>query len=437
METTIKTPSSNKKFSELVPDIIHSFIANYKTYSLGNGFNTMPRRIQLSSLIMQNILQNPYLINTFLDDDDIKSFFNAKDVGLPPIENQTCVIDNSGSGGTVQIITVISNIILSAIDLAMLENGKLDEHIIMANIPKALEKFKTFIKGDPINEEHLIGFSGFMSDQKLSIGFGDKNAFSLTKEQSLYFFGNENVSLLVKETFCRKKLFSGSQKQMQNFIANNLVSLDINFLEKMHSLTRNIQLALALSLSENDIPFYSYLEGDYLISPTGNLNSFIWKNERIIRKNTTTKLKKEHTNKISIKYLTLVDKDTSSMNIAMNRLLSAICLRDNPDDALIDAIMCWENIIGSEYEVSFQICASISKLLSKNSAEKDENYTALKNIYKARSSLVHGNTNYTTNEETTNSAIMYAIKLINAILADEKLLGTKSEDRSKYILLGE
>lgn len=167
----------------------------------------------------------------------------------------------------------------------------------------------------------------------------------------------------------------------------------------------------------------------------GNMNSFVQRDVVVGQRPVNLQLNQKSVNQLSIKYLSIVDADLSSIEIAIKRLLSAVCTRDNDDDALIDAVMCWENIIGSESEVTFRICASIAKLLAKNNTERADVYKKLKKIYGTRSSLVHGNSDYKTDSDITRQAIFYAVGLLNAILGDNELLQMTSAKRSEYIML--
>lgn len=279
-----------------------------------------------------------------------------------------------------------------------------------------------------------MGISGFAIEENLTIGFGGLTAFALDKLQSQYFFGDANTSLAIRESFTRKIIFQGNQKELDKYLSNLKGPIN-NHSQHVIDLIKNIRLSLVLTLANFDKLLYSFIEGDYLISSTGNSNSFIWRNNHILKKSSDVEIDSTLANKISIKYLTIKDKDLSSINIAMNRLLSATCMRDSLDDMLIDAVMCWENIIGSEHEVTFKVCASMAKLLSENNNDRNLIFKELKTIYNERSELVHGNIKYNTNQNDINKAVIYAAKLMDVIISNDKLLSMANDERSDYILL--
>ncbi len=439
-------PHKNEELVATLSKMIPIFIKSYKTLHGDASINGMPRRMQLSSLALRLLFQDTNLAkeisDAFFSDSDIKDFFGiSKDTSTSSGEflfgGDCCVLDNSGSGGTQQPISAIANIFLAAIDLCVLEKDEFNEDTIATNLHKMVTDFKAFVRGIQIEETHLIGFSGFITEKGTKIGFGELNAFPLSAFQSSYFFGRgDGIGFVVKETFYRKKLFVGTSAQMHKFVEKGSLLVDGEFFTKMHLLIKNVRLALVLALSDEKNAFQSFIEGDYLITPTGNLNSFMQRDAVVGRRPANLQLNQKSVNQLSIKYLSIADADLSSIEIAVKRLLSAVCTRDNDDDALIDAVMCWENIIGSESEVTFRICASIAKLLAKDSAERSDIYGKLKKIYKTRSSLVHGNLDYKTDPSITQQAIFYAIGLLNAILGDNELLQMTSAKRSEYIMLG-
>lgn len=441
--------NSQKTFQDYLFDLASNFI---QAYSINNGAffaDNTPRRFHLFSIMNQVLFQKKDLqlavLKTFLEIDEIRDFFGVTNLeDVLSNENsiyaiQTCVIDNSGSGGSQNPMMAITNIALSAIDSLILEYGSFREELLMTAINKAFDNFKTFIHSEEVNEDHLVGFSGFQTDPDVVMGFGTVNAIAPNDFQSNYFFGGNNsrVGLIIREKYTRKMLFHGPQKEMEKFLQENYDIFNTDSISKMHATVKNIRLSLVLALSKPDNLFYAFVEGDYLICSTGSLGSFIMRDPRMLYKTSSEKLTQHSVNTISIKYLTITDNDLSSINIATNRLLSAVCGRDNPDDALIDAVMCWENIIGAESEVSFRICASIEKLLSATGRSIGESdFKDLKSIYESRSKLVHGNSNYRTDHKTVQLAIMYAIQLINAVLERRDLLTMESKNRSKAILLG-
>lgn len=86
------------------------------------------------------------------------------------------------------------------------------------------------------------------------------------------------------------------------------------------------------------------------------------------------------------------DAHASEIDVTVRRLISAIALRRDPADALIDTVICWENLFGSRQgETTLRISAAMAWLLEQDSTARAELQSEIKDIYSVRSDLVHGN----------------------------------------------
>jgi Apea-like HEPN len=86
-----------------------------------------------------------------------------------------------------------------------------------------------------------------------------------------------------------------------------------------------------------------------------------------------------------------IDREhVGGIDVASKRLVSAIAHRLDRSDALIDAVMVWENLVGTSIETSFRVTAAITKLIEPDPGHRKELYGELKGIYSLRSRVVHG-----------------------------------------------
>lgn len=130
-----------------------------------------------------------------------------------------------------------------------------------------------------------------------------------------------------------------------------------------------------------------------------------------------------------------------SLWLGARRLLSAITERLDPLDGFIDAIIAWENMLGTgEGETTFRVCAGMALLLSPDdSSERVTLFREFKNLYRARSGLVHG-----AREPRPEDAVRSRDRAVEvAILATRAIHGRpelrdagSSEERSRLLLLG-
>lgn len=135
------------------------------------------------------------------------------------------------------------------------------------------------------------------------------------------------------------------------------------------------------------------------------------------------------------------------LELGMRRIVAATTQRIDPSDAFIDAVVCWESLLGTnEGEVTFRVCGALAHLLCPdNPNERVKLYEELRSLYKQRSKLIHGsdvgvaqndqsNQNYS---ERRDRAIMVSIQAIRAILSDPRLReNIDSSTRNRILLIG-
>lgn len=81
---------------------------------------------------------------------------------------------------------------------------------------------------------------------------------------------------------------------------------------------------------------------------------------------------------------------SQTVDIAARRLVSAIGHRLDKADSLIDAVMVWENLVGTSNELTFRVTAALAKMLEPKPASRAEVRKKFANVYQVRSKLVHG-----------------------------------------------
>ena len=90
-------------------------------------------------------------------------------------------------------------------------------------------------------------------------------------------------------------------------------------------------------------------------------------------------------------WCSLLDSNHSSaIDIAARRAVSAISMRSDSSDMLIDAVMAWENLFGTSSESTFRITAAITKLLESDERARRGYRKQLADLYEVRSRVVHG-----------------------------------------------
>jgi hypothetical protein len=78
------------------------------------------------------------------------------------------------------------------------------------------------------------------------------------------------------------------------------------------------------------------------------------------------------------------------LQITERRLVSAIAQRAEKDDALIDAVIAWESLVGTRYRTTARVAGALTNLLEGEAPERPALRRRLLEIYDLRSRVVHG-----------------------------------------------
>jgi hypothetical protein len=134
----------------------------------------------------------------------------------------------------------------------------------------------------------------------------------------------------------------------------------------------------------------------------------------------------------------VVDRNHApAVEVAANRLVSAIARRIDRTDALIDAVMVWENLVGSSSEVAFRVTAALTKMLEADPAKRREVRKSLASIYNIRSRVVHGDAvDQADVDDACTRAIDVAVRALRvSYRRGPDWLGLSSNERAESVLL--
>jgi hypothetical protein len=129
-----------------------------------------------------------------------------------------------------------------------------------------------------------------------------------------------------------------------------------------------------------------------------------------------------------------------SMWLGARRILSAISERMNPLDGFIDAVVCWENMLGAETEVTFRVCAGLALLVEPSDPiARVKVFRELQELYRTRSGLIHGSREPDDAEAVglRDRAVGVALQAMRAIYERPELLDADSSgERNRRLMLG-
>jgi hypothetical protein len=86
----------------------------------------------------------------------------------------------------------------------------------------------------------------------------------------------------------------------------------------------------------------------------------------------------------------LEESRAGSLQIAERRLVSAITQRTEKDDALIDAVIAWESVVGTRNRTTVRVAGALTNLLEDEASERPALRRRILEIYDLRSRVVHG-----------------------------------------------
>ncbi len=133
-----------------------------------------------------------------------------------------------------------------------------------------------------------------------------------------------------------------------------------------------------------------------------------------------------------------VGEVTPRLDVALSRMIRVASERRDPVDALIDAVVAWENMLGSKAETTFKVCAALAWLLEpEDEGERTALFSKAKKIYALRSDLVHGSVDADPNlaPEYAQEALTMAVWAFRRIHADTTLKELRSSSRSERLLM--
>ena len=126
-----------------------------------------------------------------------------------------------------------------------------------------------------------------------------------------------------------------------------------------------------------------------------------------------------------------------AIDIAVGRTLTALLERDEPQDALIDAVVALENLFGhgEDSEVTFRVTTAAALLLEPDPTKRAELRSKLSKVYTARSKVIHGaSTGSLQIPERKEEAIEAAIGSLRALFSERPHLIADKERGIRLIL---
>lgn len=118
-----------------------------------------------------------------------------------------------------------------------------------------------------------------------------------------------------------------------------------------------------------------------------------------------------------------VRKHRTHVGVAVRRMLQAINDRKRAEDILVDAVIVWENLFGITPGTTKGVTGALDHLLDRKGQDRDAHKQHLRDIYDARSRVVHGDS--TLDDGTLRQVASEAVA--TAVAALQRLFDTRTD----------
>ena len=140
-------------------------------------------------------------------------------------------------------------------------------------------------------------------------------------------------------------------------------------------------------------------------------------------------------NKVKDLFNKIIDSKNKSIELSIDRLFRAL-LRENHEDAFLDILIGIEILLTDDEktEVTYKLAIRVAYIMNKLNKVKDVDYKGvMKELYKYRSAIVHGNSNKdklsvskTLNKDCYNIALDIFRQILKSIILKDNLLNSNN-----------
>ncbi len=431
----VEIQSSDDPIVEIINKIVSKLYPLFLIKMIGtpNFFNKMHNHI-LSSIY--SLPEYRLLCSALKKDPVFLSIFDK--VGDNEINTTGSYMASSGNGGTMQLATFPSTLVVNSFEL-MRMRGEFSLESFANATEYTVSTIRQCIKGDVVNVPVFLGFNNISVDKvgeiktewgilrPITEGISEltPNNTSTTNIDGKTY----NLGFVLESTYPYKVNFGEAIKKAKFPKELNEATVQLN------KITEN--LSLSFSLACERVPAVGMSSAwTVKFNPLSHGTSISWNSVQ----NSPARFHILENGKELDELLKwsdlLKNVEDSKIRIALRRILSAINQRNDPIDGFIDTVIAWENLFGGNAELKFRISVSIAKLLGNNEAEKLELQKMVSEYYDTRSKLVHGVKEITPEQaiEYRDNALDIALKAIRKLYLERVEL-IQDANRAKVLAL--
>lgn len=455
---SVTVPKSSDKILEILNELAVEF---YSLFLIPKDKKRPdPFQPTISAVAFRHPRQDE-LLKLILEDEALVKLFCYEDLKKKPIEIVSYSQRSSGQGGTFQLVSLPETILRNAWHLASL--GTLQPNL--AQFCKAIKQIVTTLRaaadGKKASIPVRVAFTGVVlpnNKQKIVLPWGILRS-ATQEDESLVpaaFDDNTNSTTtaagehitvkysgdVILETEIPYRIFVADWAKIAKSSKPVKIPDGFNDYAVTQKRIEAVEIGLLFATQrEGERPrVVSPWRAD--VDPLGFGHSVSWRNPQTLPLILPAKLTKAEADDWE-KWIKLVDSQrVPSVEVAITRLLLAETERKDPVDVLIDAVIAWENLVGSSNgEPTLRVSAALAWLLAKDSTERAKLQNDFAKLYNLRSRIVHGSGVLTVNEATTKpqEAVKIALDALREIFENRPELLKECKDsteRSKKLILG-
>ena len=207
----------------------------------------------------------------------------------------------------------------------------------------------------------------------------------------------EEEARIISENLPQGFVFRAEENQkaiiVHNLKKGKYKDVQINHKEELDRLSLCIQFVLNLvgRLDPISIPYCVVIRDSKVRSFKDYYNYELYGDSFTLQKNKyriDMKYKREEIKKLYEIANCAIQKD-SNLIITMSRYCAAL-MNSSYKNRVIDLTICLESLIPGRDELSYRFALYLSLIIENSIIKREENFIKLKNLYTARSSIVHG-----------------------------------------------
>lgn len=318
---------------------------------------------------------------------------------------------STGQAGTIQLSMLATQLLTAGWELALLESATPCLAEYLAATEKALDIARNALSGKHVEVPVRVGLTGVLLPigTKIDLGWAQLRP---ADDRDEYLAARSGIDGSVQATTSSGELvptvrYSGDTVMemlmpysvvARQFMPERRRPIDHNGWDQVEEKLENIRLGLLLAIDESPralvLPTWRFV-----IDPLGN-TSYSWNDwrrtsfsPRALDVEAVVNWKQWNER--------IAAKRKSGIDISVRRALLAAAERQSPEDVLVDAVVVWENLFGSNQDTTIRVTGALAWLLAMDVAGREQKQRRLKEIYQLRSNIVHGAHQMTTQEMQT------------------------------------